>query len=351
LIELLVVIAIIAVLIGLLLPAVQKVREAAQRSACANNLKQVALACHNYASANGVLPAGVIGPKANQDGTITWGSSTSSTASFVGLLSFVMPYLEQGTMFTQLQQSAGANFFNLDLNAPPTQQPWFFGPRANGTLYPPPSYAQAHSRIKSLECPADGADRVGAAITGTGGTGTGIGGSLVWNSPSGISTTLGWYDDYVGAEIYIPFGRTNYLGVAGLGTGSNPQLNIYEGLLGNRSNVSMAALTAADGSSNTLLVGEQSGVNSSGGSPVFDYNFIGAGSQSTAFGLEIGPKARYAQFSSYHTGIVQFAFADGSVRGLRPGGTATVYSNDWYLLQQLAGYKDGLSQDSSSISQ
>jgi prepilin-type N-terminal cleavage/methylation domain-containing protein/prepilin-type processing-associated H-X9-DG protein len=81
LIELLVVIAIIAVLIALLLPAVQSAREAARRAQCTNNLKQLGLAMHNYASVAGTLPPGLKGD--------SWGS----------WLVFVLPYVEQEALY------------------------------------------------------------------------------------------------------------------------------------------------------------------------------------------------------------------------------------------------------------
>jgi prepilin-type N-terminal cleavage/methylation domain-containing protein/prepilin-type processing-associated H-X9-DG protein len=96
LIELLVVIAIIAVLIGLLLPAVQKVREAAARAKCENNLKQLALACHNYESAYGRLPPGL-----NIDGMTYW-PKTPSPGQYYGLFVALFPFMEQDALYKQL---------------------------------------------------------------------------------------------------------------------------------------------------------------------------------------------------------------------------------------------------------
>ncbi len=108
LIELLVVIAIIAVLIALLLPAVQSAREAARRAQCTNNMKQIALALHNYEGSNGSFPPGGVADESlpGAAGGIWGGAGSSNVASWRAL---VIPQMEGGTIYNAIN-------FNLSLN-------------------------------------------------------------------------------------------------------------------------------------------------------------------------------------------------------------------------------------------
>ncbi|MBM3981028.1 MAG: DUF1559 domain-containing protein [Planctomycetes bacterium] len=154
LIELLVVIAIIAFLIGLLLPAVQKVREAAARMTCTNNLKQMGVAVHNYESANGMLPT--IG-QCDSTGS---GSTTYVVHSTATML---LPYIEQDNVY---------RMFNVTATLAETGYAGMH-PSARGYAYDdsrwPGGQQAARTVIKTFICPSAPGGTVRDPVTGLGG--------------------------------------------------------------------------------------------------------------------------------------------------------------------------------------
>jgi len=178
LIELLVVIAIIAILIGLLLPAVQKVREAAARIQCSNNLKQLSLAIHDYASAyNSQLPA-----LTSSTGAPTYGNYQGD------ILITILPYIEQ------------QNLYNLAVPTTPEGDTW--------------DPVRTHP-VKSYQCPSDftltngwAENQVGGWMGASYGANQQVFGGIraggnadapqynIGNIPDGTSNTVGWAEEY-----------------------------------------------------------------------------------------------------------------------------------------------------------
>jgi prepilin-type N-terminal cleavage/methylation domain-containing protein len=385
LIELLVVIAIIAVLVGLLLPAVQKVREAANRMSCQNNLKQIALAAHNYESTNNRLPAGWVGPPGTGQETLAGQTQRAEvTTSGAGHIPALLPYIEQDNLWKATPRQSfippatsgpTVDTFNVNQLAA-----WCVILGMDGNTYPPQIYAAGPiGQMKIFHCPSDpDTDPINNAY------GAGIypfcGGTKMWphfytKPDANGNPTFGahfWWDDWNGAEAYFPMGRSNYAGCGGCGKGvgiSQP----YEGVYTSRSKLTLGQISGYDGTSNTLMYGESCGRygkdgNSNWNANIFDkawfvsslptYYGLNTGHDTPANGGAILPGSQsngqdcyYFGFSSTHTGIVQFAFCDGSVRGLKSAGTTdwVTPSPGWILLQQLAGFRDGSTPDLSQI--
>jgi prepilin-type N-terminal cleavage/methylation domain-containing protein len=336
LVELLVVIAIIIVLLALLLPAIQKIRELANRLHCANNLRQLAIAAHAYASDHHKFPPGYLGPLPNElpfrDGP-PGPDNAYYVGQWIGHLPLLLPYLEQESLFQRLD-------VDFDLKRAPFNRPWW---RTAAGSYPHvANYTAAHYQLKVFLCPAD------PGITAMETT---LGYHFYNREANGRHTLVyyAWSENYQSLPVPLarlrPSGRTNYAGIGGGGRGSSSHWNRFEGILCNRSRNTPAQVTAWDGTSNTLLYGETSGRQAWWGdsSTTVQNSWIGTGALTTGFGVNWGPYAFFDALSSHHRTGVQFSMADGSVRLVR-------FSQEHQaVLLQLGGMRDGLTESGAGI--
>ena len=217
LVELLVVIAIIGILVALLLPAVQAAREAARRMQCSNNLKQLALACHNFHDVNRGFPPGLLCHKTPYPNPPT---DPFDLGQGVGTLPFILPYIELQTVRDEFDIDLNVKWHPADPKppAPANTLEWW---DANA----PKTWAIAQAQIPAFLCPSVNArnNSVGTMLGYHGvNCGTGCGYGSVW---------------YFGmnGEGGDELGRTNYMSVAGGFGAIGNSWDTWKGMFYNRS--------------------------------------------------------------------------------------------------------------------
>jgi len=274
LIELLVVIAIIAILIGLLLPAVQKVREAAARTQCSNNLKQIGLALHNYHDANGRLPA----PRPGGSGVYTvYGWFPNPPGVWGSWMVRILPYIEQGTILQRLNNAATVSqaqtYFSQDVEP---------------------------QKIKMYQCPSD---------------------------PRGSSSS--------GNQGFGDVGTTSYCGVTGNELGASLWGEAKNGIfwvgtkdgIDSKGNKGTRFSDIPDGLSNTIAVGERppaadlywgwycfSDYDSLLALPNWDYNYSGCTLPGYFSPGDVNVNCSTTHYWSFHSGGGNWLLGDGAVR-------------------------------------
>jgi prepilin-type N-terminal cleavage/methylation domain-containing protein len=291
LIELLVVIAIIAILIGLLLPAVQKVREAASRMSCQNNLKQMGLAVMNFESSNGVVPAA------------RWRAAGPGNPAgrHVGWRSLILPFVEQDNL---------RNLYNLNIH-------WWEGTNLSSA---------AVFDVKLYQCPS---------------------------TPSRAKTTFLAANPPFRSAITVPQGIavTDYEAIMGVQTIINPTIYTGEARRSMMFENSAQRITdCTDGTSNTILVLEaaarpvvyrlgvvQPAITNNQGQGWIDSDSAFSLDGASASGVQegCGPangctfpmnKKNDNEPYSFHSGGVSCVFGDGSVKFIRESVSLATFS-------------------------